>query len=248
MATIQCCGHQFPNISAVLFDKDGTLIKVENYLIALGQERTHQIDRVVPGVASGVAAAMGIGIIEQTINPTGLMAIASQRENEIAAAAYVAATGKGWMESLTIVRAAFERAKAQLPPQLSQTPLMAGGRSLITQMQATGIKVGIVSSDTHTAVGEFIAHYDLSREIDWYCGASTATPEKTAPGFLALACTALGQPPAQTLVIGDSAADLSLANQGAAGFLAMTGAWRASPVILGAPIVVHQLSQVECFD
>lgn len=246
MATIQCCGHLFQNISAVLFDKDGTLATVEDYLIALGQERTRQIELVVPRLASGVSAAMGI--IEKTIDPTGLMAIASRKENEVAAAAYVAATGKGWMASLSIVRAAFDCAEAQLPPKVSQTPLTVGGRSLISQLRAAEIKVGIVSSDTHTAVGEFIAHYNLTSEIDWYCGASTATPEKTAPGFLSFACAALGQPPGQTLVIGDSAADLSLANQGAAGFLAMVGAWRSPPVVPSAQIIIHQLSQVECFD
>ena len=176
------------------------------------------------------------------------MAIASRRENEIAAAAYVAAMGKGWMESLTIARVAFDLAEAALPPQLLQTSLVSGGRSLITRMRATGIKVGIVSSDAHSAVGEFIEYYELTNAIDWYCGASTATPEKTAPGFLTFACTALGQHPRQTLVIGDSAADLSLANQGAAGFLAMVGAWRSPPAILGASIIFHQLSQVECFD
>ena len=60
MATIQCCGHLFQNILAVLFDKDGTLLNVEDYLIALGKERTHQIDLMVPGVGSGVTASMGI--------------------------------------------------------------------------------------------------------------------------------------------------------------------------------------------
>jgi len=246
MATIQCCGHVFQNILAVLFDKDGTLVIVEDYLIALGQERTRQIDLVVPGVANGIASAMGV--IQTAIDPTGLMAIASRQENEIAAAAYVAATGKGWMESLAIVRAAFDRAEVQMPSQLSQTSLVAGGRSLMTQMQTTGVKVGIVSSDTHAAVGEFIAHYDLANSIDWYCGASATTPAKTTPGFLASACTALGPCPEQTLVIGDSAADLALANQGAAGFLAMVGAWRSSPAIPGAKITFSQLSQVECFD
>lgn len=246
MATIRCCGHVFQNISAVLFDKDGTLIAVEDYLIALGLERTRQIEQIVPGVGIGVAAAMGIA--DKTIDPTGLMAIASRRENEIAAAAYVAATGKGWMESLTIVSAAFDRAEALLPPQLSQTPLVAGARSLIAQLQATDVKVGIVSSDTHAAVGEFIAHYGLASNIEWYSGASNAKPEKTAPGFLVSACTALGHSPAQTLVIGDSAADLSLANQGAAGFLAVVGAWRIPPVIPDAPIILRQLSQVECFN
>jgi phosphoglycolate phosphatase len=50
------------------------------------------------------------GIEGDTLDPTGLMAVGSRRENEIAAAAYIAETGRGWIESLAIARSAFEEA------------------------------------------------------------------------------------------------------------------------------------------
>lgn len=243
MATVQCCGHTFENISAVLFDKDGTLANVEDYLCDLGYERIRQIEQVVPGVGENIAIALGLSA--RKVNPTGIMAVASRRETEIAAAAYVAATGRGWIESLKIVTEAFGRANL---PQIERTPLISGGRSLIKQLKATGIKIGIVSADAHLAVGKFIEYYDLAPDIDWYCGASIAMPAKTAPDFLKYACTALRSRPERTLLIGDSAADLAIARQGAAGFLGMVGGWSSPPSLPDGEITFDQLSQVECFD
>ena len=250
MATIRCGEHRFENILAVLFDKDGTLAYVEDYLCELGRERIRQIAVALPNIASYVTdnltAAMGIS--KEGIDPAGLMAVASRHENEIAAAAYVATTGIGWMESKAIVKAAFDRAKANMPTQATQTPLLPEGRSLIERLKAIDVKVGIISADSHAAVGEFIACYDLACQIDWYCGSSEATIDKTAPGTLAYACQALGKQPTQTLVIGDSMTDLTLAKQGAAGFIATTGGWRREPRVPDVRVVIRQLSQVECFD
>ena len=245
MATIRCQGHTFENIAAVLFDKDGTLANVEDYLLALGWARSHQIDRQFPGLASKLAAAMGI--TDCTIDPTGLMAIASRRENEIAAAAYVAATGIGWTESRQIVETAFSQVKEQLAAQYSQPPLIEGARSLITRLKSAGVKVGIVSADSHLAVHAFIVHHQLSG-VDWYCGEFIANPPKTHPEFLSFACEAIKSHPEQTLIIGDSGTDWQIAKQGAAGFIGMLGGWQTTPKIAGAEIAVQRLDQVECFN
>ena len=246
MATIRCGEHQFENISAVVFDKDGTLANVEDYLRKLSRERIRQIANVVPRISTFALAAT-MGVEDGSVDPTGLMAIASRRDTEIAMAAYVAARGRGWRESVAIVHAAFERAKAQMPNQAAQSPLVEGGRSLTTRIRATKTKVGVVSSDTHTAVGEFIEHHNLASKVDWYCGSSYESPDKTAPNFLSFVCDALGTLPAQTLVIGDSSSDLALARQGAAGFVATVGGWRRPPRKLEADAVVRQFSEVECF-
>lgn len=245
MATIRCQNHTFENIAAVLFDKDGTLANVEDYLLALGWARSHQIDRQIPGLAPKLAAAMGL--TKQTIDPTGLMAIASRQENEIAAAAYVAATGIGWTKSRQIVSTAFSQAKEQLAAQHSPPSLIEGARSLIAQLKSTGVKVGIVSADTHLAVHAFTTHHQLGG-IDWYCGEFVSNPPKTHPEFLNFACESIGSRPEQTLIIGDSGTDLRLASQGAAGFIGMVGGWQIAPKISGAKITVQRLDQVECFD
>ena len=245
MATIRAQGYAFENIEAVLFDKDGTLANVEQYLCALGWARSHQVNRQISGLAAALLATMGI--TEQTIDPAGLMAVASRRDNEIAAAACVTATGIGWIEALEIVSTAFVQAEKQLQPKVLQTPIIDGAAVLIDRLKLAGVKVGIVSADIHTEVEAFVEHHHLTK-VDWYCGASTSTIAKTHPNFLNFACKALGAPPEQTLVIGDSAGDLAVADRGAAGFLGMVGGWQHPPAIANAKISIQRLCQVECFN
>ncbi len=263
MATI-CCSRfqsenvQFENVQTVLFDKDGTLANVENYLKALGEARLHFINKQAPGLQPSLLAAFGLQHSNGTeggIDPAGLMAVGSRRENEVAAAAYVAASGQSWVAALEMVSNAFQKAEASLPQKITQTVPIAGAAELLQQLKQSGLKLGIVSSDVHAEVEAFIEHYQLPG-IDWYCGAAAETLPKTHPDFLTFVCRAMDANPETTVIVGDSAADLQMASQGAAGFIAMTGGWRSPPSIEVikhiqtdlAITVINQLSQVESYN
>ena len=112
MVTIKCRGITFSNIEAVIFDKDGTLEDSQELLRLLGIKRSRLADAQIPGV--GEPLQMAFGIEGANIDPTGLMAVGSRRENEIVAAGYIAETGRGWLESLTIARRAFDEADQML--------------------------------------------------------------------------------------------------------------------------------------
>lgn len=245
MATIRCQDHIFEGIQAVIFDKDGTLANVEDYLIALGQMRSHLISHQIPGIERSLLSALGLN--QGELDPTGLLAVGSRYDNEVALAAYVTATGRGWIAALELVRLACRTAEIALSPKASQTPLLPGANLLLTKLKQAGVKIGIVSSDSHTEVAAFIAQHQLS-DVDWYRGSSAETPPKTYPGSLQTACQRLAVSPSATLVIGDSAADLTLARQGAAGFLAMLGGWRQPLSINTVLTCISHLSEVECFN
>jgi phosphoglycolate phosphatase len=253
MATIRCNAHYFENIQAVLFDKDGTLANVEKYLTSLAEARSHLIATQVSELRHPLLCAFGLQ--EGSLDPAGLMAVGSRYENEVAAAAYVAATGQGWIAALNLVQAAFQQAEASLAAKVTQTPPLEGALLLIERMASVGVKIGIVSSDTQAEVSAFVNEYAIA-PITWYCGAAPETLSKTHPDFLKFACQAMDIDCSATLIVGDSAADLQLACQGAAGFLGMTGGWYRSPKIeaakgysTGFPVVSFaQLSQIEAFN
>lgn len=246
MAIVFCKEHRFETIEAVLFDKDGTLASVEPYLLALGSARVDAVEHLVPNVRADILKASGLRDGRQGavgIDPAGLMAVGSRVENEIAAAAYIAAKGIGWVQALAIVKGAFDRATERLPEKVSQTPLLEGAIALIARLRANKISVGIVSSDTHAEVAAFVEHYALA--VNWYCGAGGFGRFKTQAGFLDFACREMGAMPSNTLVIGDSASDVALSNQGAAGFIGMTGGWSVPPTFENSAATVSHLSQVQ---
>lgn len=237
MATIRCREQCFESIQAVLFDKDGTLAQVEGYLRLLGEARSHALLTKEPSLTTQRTAlptkpplmeAFGIG--EGQLNPTGLLAVGSRQENEVAAAAYLAEAGWSWIAALEAAQDAFAQAEATLSPKVEKTPLVEGTAELLDRLTANTIQIGIVSADLHREVAAFIEHYAL-HEVDWFCGASSDYLAKTHPDFLTFACESMSVAPQQTLVIGDSASDLLLASRGAAGFLAMVGGWHSPPMI-----------------
>ncbi|MEO0456479.1 MAG: HAD family hydrolase [Cyanobacteria bacterium P01_A01_bin.114] len=250
MSPAICCnGVQFANIQAVIFDKDGTLAQVDTFLGQLGQLRCQQLVRLIPDIQTSVLDSFGLthdaGSVHSStysIDPAGLLAVGSRFENVVAIAAHVAATGRGWLEALDIVETAFFNADQALPLKAPLTPPVPGARELLAQLKAAQLKLGLLSSDTQTHVESFAETHQLASYFSCLQGVSQAFPVKTHPQFLAQACRTLQVDPTKVLVIGDSAADQSIAAH-TAGFIGVTGGWsRSFEIIPTVPFLKPQIA------
>lgn len=240
MVTIRCKGVTFENIRAVLFDKDGTLANSEAFLRSLAQKRSRMIDAQFPGVQEPLLMAFGVD--NDRLNPAGLMAVGTRQENEIAAAAYVAETGRDWMEALETVRSTFTDAEQYMERKADHTPLIAGALPLIQKMAAAGLRLGILSSDSTDNVKDFVDKNELAAYFQLQMGVGTFS--KPEPRLLQQACEAIGVGAIETLVIGDSQADVLLARSGGAGCIGFVGGWsRAFPLAVNP--VIHRWEEIE---
>jgi phosphoglycolate phosphatase len=241
VATIRCQGVTFPNIQAVLFDKDGTLANSEAFLRGLAQKRSRLIDAQVPGVQEPLL--MAFGVEGDRLSPAGLMAIGTRQENEIAAAAYVAETGRDWIPSLQLVQSAFVEADQYMKRKADHTPLITGALELLQSLSKAGLRLGILSSDSTDHVQDFVEKNQLASYLALQMGTDGAL-SKPDPLMLQQACEAIGISAAQTLIIGDSQADTQLARTGgAAGCIGMTGGW-SNPPQLQADALIHQFGEI----
>jgi phosphoglycolate phosphatase len=242
MATIQCGAQIFENIQAVLFDKDGTLANSGLFLQQLGRKRAACIEAQVPGITAPLLQAFGIG--EGTINPAGLIAVGSYREDATVAAGYIVATGRPWIASRTIAEEAFAIADQALQPKAKQTPLLDGSETLLAHLQAAGIKLGLVSSDTPENVAQFIDYYNLAAYFALQMGERPGLT-KPNPKIIELACQALGVSPGQTLMIGDSAADMVMGKAaGVAGCIGVTWGWPTQVSIEATDVVLSEIGEL----
>jgi phosphoglycolate phosphatase len=73
LVTIRCRDVTFPNIEAIIFDKDGTLEDSQVFLRELGQKRSRLIDAQIPGI--GEPLLMAFGINGEKLDPAGLIAV-----------------------------------------------------------------------------------------------------------------------------------------------------------------------------
>ncbi len=208
MTLIQCGTVSFENIEAVIFDKDGTLANSHIFLRNLAQKRARLIDAQIPGVQEPLL--MAFGVESDRINPAGLMAVGTRLENEIAAAAYVAETGRDWMEALSIVRSAFVEADRVFHRKADSTPLYTGAKELMQAIAQANLKIGILSSDSTANVQDFVDKYELNTFVQLAMGTDTGL-SKPSPELLRQACVALNVLPKRAIVIGDSAADMEMA-------------------------------------
>ena len=240
MVTIKCQNTAFSRIEAILFDKNGTLEDSEAYLRTLGQKAARMIDAQIPGI--GEPLLMAFGINGDFLDPAGLISVASRRETEIAAAAYIAETGRGWFESLKIARQAIDEADQYVSK--TPSPLFVGSLEVLKSLSVAGLKLGILSAATTEEVRTFVRTHQLSDYLQLEKGVDDG-PSKPDPILFLEACQALGVAPGATLMIGDSVGDMQMARDAkAAGCIGITWIGKADNV-KGADVVINQLDQIQ---
>ncbi|MBD2387867.1 HAD family hydrolase [Cylindrospermum sp. FACHB-282] len=243
MATIKCRNSTFSNIQAILFDKNGTLEDSEVYLRSLGQRGARMIDAQIPGI--GEPLLMAFGINSDRLDPAGLISVASRRETEIAAAAYIAETGRGWFESLKIARQALAEAEQFIGK--TPSPLFVGSLEVLKSLSAAGLKLGILSAATTQEVEKFVANHQLSDYIQLEMGVDEG-PSKPDPILFLQACQALEVEPGTTLMVGDSVGDMQMARHAqAAGCIGITWVGKSDHV-RGADVVINQLDEIQIVE
>ncbi len=214
MATITCKHHTFHNIEAIIFDKDGTLADSESFLRELAMKRAALISQQIPGLYETLL--MAFGLTPEYLNPTGLMAVGSNRENQLVAAGYIAQTGKSWFDSLAISGQCFAEAEESFPPRGNISPLFAGSLDILQTISQAGVKIGILSADSTQGVQDFVNNYQLSPYINLIMGVD-GNLGKPDPRLYLNACAKLVVHPQKTLMIGDSQGDISMAKNAHAG-------------------------------
>ncbi|MBD1927083.1 HAD family hydrolase [Trichocoleus sp. FACHB-90] len=242
MVTIRCKDVTFENIQAVIFDKDGTLEDSESFLRNLGQKRSRIIDAQIPGI--GDPLLMAFGINGDKLDPTGLMAVGSSLENEIAAAAYIAETGRGWLESRAIARRAFEESD-QFLKDAAPSPLFVGSLEVLQFLFLAGLKLGILSAATTSRVKAFVKRHQLSDYIQLEMGGDEDY-SKPDPALFLQACQRLGVEPGATLMVGDSAGDIQMAREaGAAGCIGICWGKPEAAHLETADVAISQLDEIQ---
>lgn len=218
---IACNQMRLDNIKAIIFDKDGTLEDSLEFWRGVGIERARLIDAQIPGV--GEPLLMAFGILDNTLNATGLMAVGSKLENEIAAAAYIAETGRSWHEARKIAQQAFaEVAESKYLVKNPQTaPLFSDVKATFATLANADIKIGILSADSSQEVENFIARHQLQQYIQLAMG-TEGEIIKPDPQLFLQACENLKVNPTETLMVGDSIGDITMARSaGAAGTISI---------------------------
>jgi phosphoglycolate phosphatase len=240
--TISCQNLIFPDIQAIIFDKDGTLENSRDYWYRVGMIRIEVIERQFPGIKRYLLEILGIK--DGKIEPTGLMAVGSRQENEIAMAAGIAATGKSWFDSRQIAHRAIQKA-ATLTKTAQSCPLYPNTQNFLQQLSQAGLKLAIVSADSTRGVEEFITRHQLKNYISVAIGCDQGI-SKPDPRLLIEACQLLTVKTQNSLVIGDSQTDIEMGK--AAAVAATIGiSWESNSIghLIDADLNITNWSEIQ---
>lgn len=241
MVELRCGDKVFSGIQAIIFDKDGTLEDSADRLRRLAIARSRLIDARIPGV--GEPLLMAFGVAQDSLDPAGLMATGSHEENEIAAAAYIAETGRSWYQARLIAREAFAEASGGISAGVS--PIFPGCLEVIDRLHSAGLAIGILSAAGEASVGAFMERHQLEKWVRVAMGVSPGR-NKPDPALFIEVCQALGVASEATLMIGDGAGDIAMAqNAGAAGAIGICWGKEDAPHLQAADVRISRLDAIE---
>ncbi|UQZ35708.1 haloacid dehalogenase [Paenibacillus sp. PK3_47] len=201
----------------ILFDKDGTLLDLISTwgiwaeLILRGLET----ELALTGAAPAVPLAKVMGTKHNpdgkliSYDPSGPLAMATAEETYGILAWQLYAAGVPWNEALPKVQHISREAMNELRSRRQAVPL-PGLLPFLRQCAAAGLKLGVVTSDGAKTTAEHLDWMGIGSFFQTVVTRDRVTAGKPAPEMAETACRELDLAPGNTIIIGDSNADMQL--------------------------------------
>jgi phosphoglycolate phosphatase len=205
---------------AVLFDKDGTLLDFHATWTRVFRHAAEHLERDSgdAGLARRLLEAGGMNLTTGQFAPDGALAC---EDTPTIARSWAAAAGVGDAGALAV---RLERLFATL--QGRRLAPVSGLVDALQSLHRADFALGVATMDSEAmALGDLdtLGIRDLMRFV---CGADSGYGHKPGPGMVQGFCQAVGQPPAATVMVGDTPHDLRMGRSAGAGLVVgvLTGA------------------------
>jgi phosphoglycolate phosphatase-like HAD superfamily hydrolase len=245
MAVIQMGQVPF-DADLVAFDKDGTLIDFEvmwGRLVVMWVERL-AANEGDEALSQALFDALGYDLRRQRTVPQSPLAIASTGQLQAIAAAVLYRHGTPWTEALDRAVATYPSGANVPLAGLIQPAGDVGG--LLARLQAAGVRVAVVTTDQRAETEETLEFLEIHHLVDATICGDDGLPIKPAPDMLLAACQQLQIAPSWTALVGDTMADLMMAQRAGAGFRAavLTGAGDVARLQGNADVVLGSIDEI----
>ena len=245
MALLQIGNMPF-NADLVAFDKDGTLIDFEfmwgRLAIAWVEHLTAETGD--KELQRELYCSLGYDPQQQRIKPQSPLAIASSGQLQTIAAVTLYRRGIPWPESEDLALRAFETSTdLPLGDLIHPTGDVAG---LLEQLQGSGVRVAVVTTDRRAETVKTLRIMGIAHLVDHTVCGDDGLPNKPAPDMLQAACRRLGVEPIHAAVVGDTMADLLMAERAGAGLKAavLTGPGDRARLTAHADVVLQSIDDI----
>ncbi len=208
------------DIRAVLFDMDGTLVDTApDIAVSLNTVlRTNGLDTLAAADITNMVGKGARVLVERAIVAGG-----RDLDDEL-----VNAVTEQYLREFSLTRGKHGSA-------------FPGGTECLRELHGRGLKLGVVTNALQRSAEATLAHYGLLEHVDIVVGGDQTTKPKPHPEPLWAVCRKLGVPAAQTLMVGDSANDVTAARAAGCWVACVPHGYNEGQPIeqLGCPIVAR---------
>jgi phosphoglycolate phosphatase-like HAD superfamily hydrolase len=197
-----------------IFDKDGTLIDFHamwgGWIVDLARRLDQEAAAVYPDLVEGAVAGrlfavVGFDAATGRVDPRGRLAIASMAELRDTAAEVLWAAG--------LPREAADSAASRawrIPDPVALARPLADLPALFAALRDRGARAAIATTDDRAPTEATVAALGIAAFVEALACGDDGHPLKPAPAAVLSLCRRLGAAPADTAVVGDTAADLRM--------------------------------------
>ena len=215
-------------IRAVLFDKDGTLF---DFRQSWGGWTKSMLDRLAPVTTGPLAQALGFDPQAVDFAPESVVIASTMAEIAEVIAAHVTLSREDILALMEEVGKAAPMVPAVDLPQV------------LGDLRARGLRLGLATNDTEAPARAHLSGAGVLGLFDFVAGCDSGHGGKPAPGQLLAFAEAMGLPPAQIAMVGDSLHDLEAARRaGMVGVGVLTGPALRETLALHAEVVLPTIA------
>ncbi|CAM4326000.1 HAD family hydrolase [Paenibacillus tarimensis] len=197
-------------VRGIIFDKDGTLL---DFQYMWGRWTLILLEKLKAcGGTPDWHAALGITVTGDTVvhDPDGPLAMASNEQTIAILAWHLYRGGLPWNRALSYVSEAVMETNRELE-ELRPVQPMPGLLLFLERCKAAGVKMAVATSDDTAMAEQHLGWLGIRHYFEAVIGADRVKRGKPHPDMAVLACLELGLQPEETVMIGDTKADIQMA-------------------------------------
>jgi phosphoglycolate phosphatase len=230
----------------IIFDRNGTLVDQQNFLLNLAKARFQSLSKMVGDhVAELWEKTVGVDLKHRYIDHNGPLATAPQREEVLIAASAVYQCMHSWSEAKKIAQKAYDLADDSLKPTHGCV-LFEGISDVLKQLKLNELKLAIATTDSHKRTEESLESLGVAKLFDAIIGADDVENSKPAPDMVLDACKQTGCAPNDAVVVGDSLSDMIMGKNAKVGkcIAVLTGFTSKEKLRQVADVVIESVKEI----
>lgn len=207
----------YPNIKAILLEKDGTLIDIKSLHLPLMERRAKVIAELAKKVTyKEILKYWGIDLDKDKVDIRGPFMAASKEEEKIIATTVLYRNKMDWREAFVLVEKAYKIDEStDNSPEWNQPNRCV--IHFISEASKREYILGIATGDTTLRAIEACQVLNISDKIAEVIGVDQVLNDKPAPDLVLEFCKRTNFKPQEVMTVGDSIKDILMAKSAGVG-------------------------------